>query len=125
MFLRSEGDRTRNRHRHGQYPSYRRDSATCGEPAHDFTPCRAQNILAQDLRNGHLVTPPYWWGQLQYAVPSLAGWVNTCPDAWCFGVEGEDMGKPTGFLEYQRELPSDRSPLERVHDWHEFHDHFP
>src|SRR6516162_4809097 len=35
------------------------------------------------------------------------------------------MGKPTGFLEYQRELPSDRSPLERVHDWHEFHDHFP
>src|SRR6516162_8116104 len=54
MFLRSEGDRTRNRHRHGQYPSYRRDSATCGEPAHEFTPCRAQNILAQDLRNGHL-----------------------------------------------------------------------
>ena len=35
------------------------------------------------------------------------------------------MGKPTGFLEYQRELPSDRSPLERVHDWYEFHDHFP
>ena len=35
------------------------------------------------------------------------------------------MGKPTGFLEYQRELPPDRSPLERVHDWHEFHDHFP
>src|SRR5229473_6043625 len=35
------------------------------------------------------------------------------------------MGKPTGFLEYQRELPLDRSPLERVHDWHEFHDHFP
>ncbi len=35
------------------------------------------------------------------------------------------MGKPTGFLEYQRELPPDRAPLERVHDWHEFHDHFP
>src|SRR5437667_1120684 len=35
------------------------------------------------------------------------------------------MGKPTGFLEYQRELPTDRSPLERVHDWQEFHDHFP
>src|SRR5262245_40604708 len=35
------------------------------------------------------------------------------------------MGKPTGFLEYQRELPSDRSPLERVRDWYEFHDHFP
>src|SRR2546425_1304405 len=35
------------------------------------------------------------------------------------------MGKPTGFLEYQRELPADRSPLERVHDWQEFHDHFP
>jgi len=35
------------------------------------------------------------------------------------------MGKPTGFLEYQRELPPDRAPLERVHDWQEFHDHFP
>ena len=35
------------------------------------------------------------------------------------------MGKPTGFMEFDRELPSDRSPLERVHDWQEFHDHFP
>lgn len=35
------------------------------------------------------------------------------------------MGKPTGFLEYQRELPQDRSPLERVKDWQEFHEHFP
>ena len=35
------------------------------------------------------------------------------------------MGKPTGFMEYQRELPSDRSPLERVNDWKEFHQHFP
>ena len=35
------------------------------------------------------------------------------------------MGKPTGFMEFQRELPSDRSPLERVHDWCEFHQHFP
>ena len=35
------------------------------------------------------------------------------------------MGKPTGFMEYERELPTDRSPLERVKDWHEFHDHFP
>ena len=33
------------------------------------------------------------------------------------------MGKPTGFLEYERELPGDRSPLERVNDWREFHDH--
>ena len=35
------------------------------------------------------------------------------------------MGKPTGFMEYTRELPGDRSPLERVNDWKEFHDHFP
>jgi glutamate synthase (NADPH/NADH) small chain len=35
------------------------------------------------------------------------------------------VGKPTGFLEYQRELPQDRSPLERVNDWQEFHEHFP
>ena len=35
------------------------------------------------------------------------------------------MGKPTGFMEFDRELPGDRSPLERVKDWQEFHDHFP
>ena len=34
------------------------------------------------------------------------------------------MGKPTGFMEFQRELPTDRSPLERVNDWKEFHEHF-
>src|SRR2546427_1456126 len=34
------------------------------------------------------------------------------------------MGKPTGFMEFQRELPLDRSPLERVNDWQEFHEHF-
>jgi len=33
------------------------------------------------------------------------------------------MGKPTGFLEYLRELPADRPPLERVGDWKEFHHH--
>ena len=35
------------------------------------------------------------------------------------------MGKPTGFMEIARELPEDRSPLERVKDWNEFHEHFP
>lgn len=35
------------------------------------------------------------------------------------------MGKPTGFLEYQRELPSDRDPAERVHDWNEFRNQLP
>lgn len=35
------------------------------------------------------------------------------------------MGKPTGFMEYKRELPADRAPLERIHDWQEFHDHLP
>jgi glutamate synthase (NADPH/NADH) small chain len=33
------------------------------------------------------------------------------------------MGKPTGFIEYLRELPVDRTPLERVGDWKEFHHH--
>ena len=33
------------------------------------------------------------------------------------------MGKPTGFLEYLRELPVDRTPTERVKDWKEFHHH--
>lgn len=31
------------------------------------------------------------------------------------------MGKPTGFLEYVRELPLERNPLERIQDWNEFH----
>jgi glutamate synthase (NADPH/NADH) small chain len=35
------------------------------------------------------------------------------------------MGKPTGFLEYQRELPQDRPPMERIRDWLEFHLHMP
>ena len=33
------------------------------------------------------------------------------------------MGKPTGFLEFDRHLPADRDPLERVADWKEFHLH--
>ncbi|MEI6351519.1 MAG: glutamate synthase subunit beta [Verrucomicrobiota bacterium] len=33
------------------------------------------------------------------------------------------MGKPTGFLEYIRELPLDRPAMERIHDWNEFHQH--
>ena len=35
------------------------------------------------------------------------------------------MGKPTGFIEFERELPSDRDPLERVNDWKEIHLHLP
>jgi len=31
------------------------------------------------------------------------------------------MGKPTGFMEYTRELPTDRPPEERVRDWDEYH----
>jgi glutamate synthase (NADPH/NADH) small chain len=33
------------------------------------------------------------------------------------------MGKPTGFIEYLRELPLDRAALERIRDWNEFHLH--
>ena len=35
------------------------------------------------------------------------------------------MGKPTGFIEFEREIPADRDPLERVKDWKEFHLHLP
>ncbi|MFZ6028763.1 MAG: glutamate synthase subunit beta [Chloroflexota bacterium] len=35
------------------------------------------------------------------------------------------MAKPTGFMEYPRELPADRPPKERLNDWLEFHEHFP
>ncbi len=33
------------------------------------------------------------------------------------------MGKPTGFLEFQRQTPLNRSPERRVKDWNEFHKH--
>jgi glutamate synthase (NADPH/NADH) small chain len=33
------------------------------------------------------------------------------------------MGKPTGFMEFKRELPVDRSAKERTADWKEFHLH--
>jgi glutamate synthase (NADPH) small chain len=33
------------------------------------------------------------------------------------------MGKPTGFMEYTRELPQVRPPAERMRDWNEFHEH--
>ena len=29
------------------------------------------------------------------------------------------MGQPTGFIEYLRESPADRPPLERLRDWPE------
>ena len=35
------------------------------------------------------------------------------------------MGKPTGFIEFTRELPTKRSPEERVHDYQEFVERFP
>jgi glutamate synthase (NADPH/NADH) small chain len=35
------------------------------------------------------------------------------------------MGKLTGFMEYERILPRDRSPKARVRDWNEFHEHMP
>lgn len=33
------------------------------------------------------------------------------------------MGKPTGFMEFTRETPSERDAWERVNDWGEFHIH--
>src|SRR6266852_671829 len=33
------------------------------------------------------------------------------------------MGKPTGFIEYLRELPVDRPAIERIRNWSEFHEH--
>ncbi|MCX8155901.1 MAG: glutamate synthase subunit beta [Verrucomicrobiae bacterium] len=35
------------------------------------------------------------------------------------------MGKPTGFLEFARELPPEVAPLERIRNWDEFHLPFP
>jgi len=35
------------------------------------------------------------------------------------------MGKPTGFLEYERNAPAWDDPRERVSNWNEFHHHLP
>ncbi|NCJ07627.1 glutamate synthase small subunit [Synechococcales cyanobacterium C] len=35
------------------------------------------------------------------------------------------MGKPTGFIEYLRELPAEVSPRDRIRNWDEFHLPFP
>ena len=35
------------------------------------------------------------------------------------------MGKLLGFLEYDRCLPPDRDPLERLTDWEEIHESLP
>ncbi|MBW7477577.1 glutamate synthase subunit beta [Paenibacillus oenotherae] len=34
------------------------------------------------------------------------------------------MSTPTGFMDFKRELPTDRDPLDRIKDWGEFHKHF-
>jgi glutamate synthase (NADPH/NADH) small chain len=35
------------------------------------------------------------------------------------------MGKPTGFIEFLRELPSEVAPSDRIRNWDEFHLHMP
>ncbi|WP_409344123.1 glutamate synthase subunit beta [Paenibacillus sp. MBLB4367] len=35
------------------------------------------------------------------------------------------MGKPTGFIEYKREVPAEDEPLLRIAHYNEFHRHFP
>jgi len=35
------------------------------------------------------------------------------------------MGKPTGFIEYVREAPSETNPSDRIKNWDEFHLHMP
>ena len=35
------------------------------------------------------------------------------------------MGKPTGFKEYSRQIPTERDSVLRILDWNEFHEHMP
>jgi len=37
--------------------------------------------------------------------------------------ENETMGKPTGFMEFDRQVPADRDAALRILDWNEFHEH--
>ena len=35
------------------------------------------------------------------------------------------MGKPTGFMDYKREVSRDAEPKERIKNFREFHEHLP
>ena len=35
------------------------------------------------------------------------------------------MGKPTGFMEYEREVSKEQDPLVRIKHFNEFHKHLP
>ena len=35
------------------------------------------------------------------------------------------MGKPTGFMEYEREVSREQEPGERIRHFREFHEHLP
>ncbi len=35
------------------------------------------------------------------------------------------MGKPTGFMDYKREVSASEAPLERIKHFREFHEHLP
>lgn len=48
--------------------------------------------------------------------------VNSLQQPSCY--QHDIMGKPTGFLEFTRELPAKRSPQERVNDYREFVDQY-
>ena len=61
------------------------------------------------------------WRRSRRMRTTWRGWAGS--NRWNGAIECELMGKPTGFLEYPRELPLAQSPAERVHDWHEFHEH--
>src|SRR5204863_5079712 len=50
--------------------------------------------------------------------------LRSVPSVTLWFVFGDSiMGKPTGFLDYPRELPLVSPPVERVHHWDEFHGH--
>ena len=35
------------------------------------------------------------------------------------------MGKPTGFMDYKREVSKDVKPKDRIKNFNEFHEHLP
>lgn len=47
------------------------------------------------------------------------GWLKTVELS--SEIRSEPLGKPTGFMEYLREVASEVSPLDRVRNWDEFH----
>ncbi len=75
--------------------------------------------FTQTWRNNRLKNQGFFNRKFELA-PKLAGWEISRRD---YRREVENMGKPTGFLDYERKVSADVSPKQRIKNFNEFHEH--